>query len=174
MVSMAQFQVSVLGSCFQWLATGRTLKESSAGRSFVISIIIGSTIFRENDLFLNLGNQLPCLLSNSASDWIVDAKASRPAQKVGATSVAGFPQARSRTRQGEDRARRGDAAQLMFAERHQRRAGLGSDRTRDQHGVAERPAQSLEPADEVDRGADGGEIEPVGGADIAPQDFAEM
>jgi hypothetical protein len=36
----------------KWLATGRTLKESSAGRSFVISIIIGSTIFRENDLFL--------------------------------------------------------------------------------------------------------------------------
>src|SRR6516162_7583235 len=104
----------------------------------------------------------------------LDAKASRPAQKVGATSVAKFPQARSRIRQGEDRARRGDAAQLMFAERHQRRAGLGSDRTRDQHGVAERPAQSLEPADEVDRGADGGEIEPVGGADIAPQDFAEM
>ena len=62
----------------------------------------------------------------------------------------------------------------MFAERHQRRAGLGSDRTRDQHGVAERPAQSLEPADEIDRGADGGEIEPVGGADIAPQNFAEM
>jgi hypothetical protein len=36
-------------------------------------------------------------------DWIVDAKASRPAQKVGATSVAAFPQARSRIRQGEDR-----------------------------------------------------------------------
>ena len=62
----------------------------------------------------------------------------------------------------------------MFAERHQRRAGLGSDRTRDQHGVAEWSAQSLEPADEVDRGADGGEIKPVRGADIAPQDFAEM
>ena len=44
---MAQFQVSVLGSCFQWLATGRTLKESSAGRSSVISIIIGSTVLAE-------------------------------------------------------------------------------------------------------------------------------
>ena len=62
----------------------------------------------------------------------------------------------------------------MLAERHQRRAGLGSDRTLDQHGVPEWPAQSLEPADEIDRGADGGEIEPVGGADIAPQEFAEM
>ena len=37
----------------------------------------------------------------------------------------------SRIRQGEDGAGRGDAAQHVFAQRHQRRGGLGGDRARD-------------------------------------------
>ena len=36
------------------------------------------------------------------------------------------------------------------------------------------PAQPFEPADEVDCWPDRGEVQPVGGADIAPQHFAEM
>ena len=45
---------------------------------------------------------------------------------------------------------------------------------RQQRRTAERLAQALQPAHQIDRGADGGEVEPVGGADVAPEDFAEM
>ena len=75
---------------------------------------------------------------------------------------------------GEDGARCGDAAQRVFAQRHRRRGGLGRDRDRDQHRPAERPAQPLHPAKQVDRGADRGEVQPVGRADMAPQDLAQM
>ena len=44
----------------------------------------------------------------------------------------------------------------------------------EQHRATERPAQAFQPADQVDGGADGGEIQPVGGADVAPQHFADM
>ena len=81
---------------------------------------------------------------------------------------------RSRIRQGEDGARRRDAAQPVFAQRRQRRGGLGGDRARDQHRPAERPAQPLQPPDQVDRGADRGEVQPVGRADIALQYRAQM
>ena len=55
----------------------------------------------------------------------------------------------------------------MFAQRRQRRGGFGGHRARDQHRPAERPAQPLQPAD-------GGEIQSVDRADIAPQHLAEM
>ena len=77
-------------------------------------------------------------------------------------------------RQGEHRAWRCDAAEWMRAERDQRRVGLGRERARHQHRPAERPAQSFEPAHEIDGGTDRGEVEPIGGADIAPEHLAEM
>ena len=51
---------------------------------------------------------------------------------------------------------------------------LGGEGARDEDRLPKRPAQPLEPADQIDGRADGGEIEPIGGADIAPQDLAEM
>jgi hypothetical protein len=51
-----------------------------------------------------------------------------------------------------------------FAQRHQHRGGLGGDRARDQHWPAEQPAQPLQPADQIDRGANGGEVQPIGSA----------
>ena len=62
----------------------------------------------------------------------------------------------------------------MFAERYQRCSGLGSNRAGDQHLPPERPAQPLQPTDEVDCGADRGEIQPIGRTDVAPQYLAEM
>ena len=56
----------------------------------------------------------------------------------------------------------------------QRCGGLGGDGARDQHRPAERPAQTLQPADQVDRGADGSEIQAVDRADVAPQHLTEM
>jgi hypothetical protein len=47
---------------------------------------------------------------------------------------------RSRIWQGEDSARRRNAAQHVFAQRHQRHSDLGGDRARDQRRSAERPA----------------------------------
>ena len=47
-------------------------------------------------------------------------------------------------------------------------------RARNQDRPVERPAQSLQPADQVDGRTDRGEIQPVGRADIAPQDLADM
>src|SRR4029077_10538641 len=81
---------------------------------------------------------------------------------------------RSRIGQREDGARCGDAAEHVFAQRQQRRRSLGGNRARDQHRSAEWPAQPLNPADKVDGGADGVEVQPVGSADIAPQHLAEM
>src|SRR5262249_49941051 len=46
-------------------------------------------------------------------------------------------------REGEDRAGRGDAAQAVLAERHQRRGGRGGERARDQDRAAERAAKPL-------------------------------
>jgi hypothetical protein len=40
--------------------------------------------------------------------------------------------------------------------------------------LAERPAQPLQPADQVDREAGGGEVQPVGRPDIAPQYLAQL
>src|SRR5262249_37635519 len=62
----------------------------------------------------------------------------------------------------------------MRSKKNHRHVGFGSDRARDQDDTFEGPAQPFQPADEVDGRADRGEIEPVGGADIAPQYFAEM
>ena len=62
----------------------------------------------------------------------------------------------------------------MRSECDQRRVGLSRERTRHQHRLAERPAQPLEPADQIDGGADRREIQAVGSADIAPQHLAEM
>lgn len=68
-------------------------------------------------------------------------------------------------RQSEDRA--GLDAQHVLAERDQCRCRLRRDGARDQHVVAHGLAQSFEPADQIDGGADRGEVQPVGGADIA-------
>ena len=81
---------------------------------------------------------------------------------------------RSRLRQGEDGAGRGNAAQEMFAERNQCRCRLSGNCAGDQHTAAERAAQTFESADQIDCRADRGEVQPAGSADIAPQHFAEM
>jgi hypothetical protein len=85
--------VSALESCFQsgWPPDEHLENRVLVGPS-VISIIIGSTIFIENDLFKP--RQPAAVLAERFRKRLdADAKASGPAQKVGATSVAGFPQA---------------------------------------------------------------------------------
>jgi len=62
----------------------------------------------------------------------------------------------------------------VLAERNERRRRLGRHCPRHEHAAAQRLAQTFEPADQIDGGADGGEVEPVGGADIAPQHLAQM
>lgn len=62
----------------------------------------------------------------------------------------------------------------MEAERDQRDlAGSGELRREDQW-PAEPLGQTFEPAGEVDRRADRGEIQPVGSPDVAENDLAEM
>src|SRR6476620_6279973 len=68
-------------------------------------------------------------------------------------------------RHGEDRAWGCDSAQRMRAQWEQRRGSLGRERAGDQDGPAERPAQPFQPADQVDGGADRGEVQPVGRTD---------
>jgi len=77
-------------------------------------------------------------------------------------------------RQGEDGAGRGNAAQEMFAERNQCRCRLSGNCAGDQHTAAEGAAQTFESANQIDCRTDRGEVQPDGGADIAPQHFAEM
>jgi TetR/AcrR family transcriptional repressor of nem operon len=132
---------------------------------------------------------LPSSRTSRTSGVIASTRASAPSrEKAFATAARGVQNAvrqdiglataphssRSSIRQREDGAGCGDTAQRVFAERHQRRGGLGGDGTRDQHRPAERPAQPLQPADQIDRRADGGEVQPVGRPNIAPQYLAEM
>ena len=77
-------------------------------------------------------------------------------------------------RHGEDGAGRCDTAQRMRSERDQRHIGFGGERARDQDGLAERPAEPFEPADQINGGTDRREIQPVGGTDIAPEYLAEV
>ena len=81
---------------------------------------------------------------------------------------------RSGIRQGEDGAGRRDAAQHVLAQRHEGSGGRGGGCARDQDRTAEGSAQPLQPAHQVDGGADGSEVQPVGRTDIAPQYLAEM
>ena len=62
----------------------------------------------------------------------------------------------------------------MRSERNKRRGGRGGEGARDKDGPVERPAETLEAADQIDGGANRREIEPVSGADIAPKHLAEM
>ena len=55
-----------------------------------------------------------------------------------------------------------------------RSSGLGGECARDKDDLVERPAQPLQPADQIDGGTDRGEIQAIGGADIAPQHLAEV
>ena len=60
------------------------------------------------------------------------------------------------------------------SKRDQWRSGFRGEGARDEDGLAERTAEALQAADQIDGGTDRGEIEPVGRADIAPQHLAEM
>ena len=51
---------------------------------------------------------------------------------------------------------------------------VSAAKCRRQDRPVERPAQPFQPADQIDGGADRGEVEPVGRADIAPEHLAEM
>ena len=77
-------------------------------------------------------------------------------------------------RQGEDRAGRCDTAERMRSKRDQRRLCLGGKRAGHKDRLAQRFAQPLQPADQIDGGADGGEIQAIRRADIAPEDLAKM
>src|SRR5262249_61512744 len=59
-------------------------------------------------------------------------------------------------RQGEDHARRCNAAERMRSERDQRRLRLGGKRAGHEDRLAQRLAQPLQPADQIDGGARGG------------------
>ena len=67
-----------------------------------------------------------------------------------------------------------DAAQHVLAERQECHRRFGGDGAGDQHRAAKRAAEPVQAAHKIHGGADGGEVEPVGGADIAPQHWAEM
>ena len=62
----------------------------------------------------------------------------------------------------------------MRSERDQGRVGLGGKCARHQDRLLQRPAKPLQPARQIDRGTDRGEIQPIGSADIAPEYLAEM
>ena len=51
---------------------------------------------------------------------------------------------------------------------------LGGDRAGEEDATPERATQAFEPADQVDGGADRGEVQPVGGTHIAPQHFTKV
>jgi hypothetical protein len=70
------------------------------------------------------------------------------------------------------RAWRRYAAQPVLAERDQFVRGCRREVAGQQHRAAEPPAQALKPADQVHGGANCREIQPVGGADVAPQHLA--
>src|SRR5215470_19118185 len=120
--------------------------------------------------------------------WVRNAESSRPKCALGprrrcrrgapsprvtmwyrADNVAG-----SILRQGEDHAWRCNAAERMCSERDQRRLRLGGKRAGHEDRLAQRFAQPLQPADQVDGGADGGEIQAIRRADIAPENLAKM
>jgi hypothetical protein len=74
---------------------------------------------------------------------------------------------------GKQLLRCGKTAQLMATERHdavERRSQFCTDDDR----LAEHLGRILDAAHQIDRGPDYGEIEPVGGADIAVMDCADM
>jgi len=62
----------------------------------------------------------------------------------------------------------------MRSERDQWHVSLRGERARHQHGPAERLAHPSSRLARLTAGPIAGEIEPVGGADIAPQHLAEM
>src|SRR5712664_1395572 len=62
----------------------------------------------------------------------------------------------------------------METKRDERAAAGAGEIARDEKRTIEPLGQRLEPAREIDGGADGGEIEPVDGADIAEDDLADM
>ncbi len=62
----------------------------------------------------------------------------------------------------------------MRSERDQRQLRLGGKRAGHKDCLAQRFAQPLQPADQIDGGADGGEIETIRRADIAPENLAKM
>ena len=64
----------------------------------------------------------------------------------------------STLRQGEDHARRCDTAERMRSKRDQRRRRFGGKRAGHKDRLAQWFAQPLQPADQIDGGADGGEI----------------
>jgi hypothetical protein len=67
----------------------------------------------------------------------------------------------------------GQTAQLMATERHDAVKRRSQFRTDDDR-LAEHLGRILDAAHQIDRGADHREIEPVGGADIAVMDGADM
>src|SRR5262249_58052119 len=77
-------------------------------------------------------------------------------------------------RQGEDHAWRCNAAERMRSERDQRRLRLSGKRGGYEDRLAQRFAQPLQPADQIDGGADGGATQPIPPASLAPQNFAQM
>jgi hypothetical protein len=62
----------------------------------------------------------------------------------------------------------------MRSKRDQRRLRLGGKRTGHKDRLAERFAQPLQPANQIDGGADGSEIQAIRCADIAPENLAKM
>src|ERR1700684_2494376 len=62
----------------------------------------------------------------------------------------------------------------MRSEWDQRRAGFGGESAGYKDGPVEGTTETLKPTDKIDGRADGGEVQPVGSADIAPQHCAEM
>ena len=68
---------------------------------------------------------------------------------------------------GEQLVRRGEAAELVTAERAQRAAVSAREFVADHDRQVESFGNCLDAADQIDRGSDDGEIETVGGADIS-------
>jgi hypothetical protein len=72
-----------------------------------------------------------------------------PKRQIFTTRIVLSATNRSRLRHGEDGAWRCETAQRMRSERYQRYPGLGGECARDMDVLAERPAQPLQPADQV-------------------------
>ena len=62
----------------------------------------------------------------------------------------------------------------MRSKRDQRHLRLGGKRAGHKDRLAQRFTQPLQPADQIDGGADGGEIKAIRRADIAPENLAKM
>jgi hypothetical protein len=76
--------------------------------------------------------------------------------------------------QAKDALRPGEAGDGKFAELDPTVLGDAGEGRRRNHGPGELTRDLLQSCGEIDGGADAGEVEPAGAADIAEQDFTDM